>query len=453
MHTRMVLTALLMTSVSLAGCTNGGEGVAAFDCKTVTAELFVTQSPSSSIPVYTLNDGTTQMEVVAMGFAETSDPADLEVPNPQIRLQECDTLILTVTNTNPLPHTFHLHGWQGDWLQDGVPFVSQLPILTGESYTYTFENLEAGTYWYHCHVDVAHHIDLGMYGAFIVEEREPRYDYDYDLEEHVLMLDEWDNCHVHGSPQEQQTTRENNGGATFEPDCQTRKFQDTYGTSQGYDPTRDQACAMLSPDDPAYDVLNCGSNQPPGASTKSYYPMTFPVYGPTYNTFTINGKAYPDTAPIFFEEGKTYRFRLINAGEEMHSMHIHGHKMQVIKRDLDYLPQPILVDTLGIMPGERYDVLVEANNPGFWVFHDHVALNVMNDHQSPGGMLTIIGYTGDFAQQIGYDPADVQRSDDLQNVATAYLQANPQVSGLRMSNPAHAAEHVIVGRDGITPLW
>jgi FtsP/CotA-like multicopper oxidase with cupredoxin domain len=35
------------------------------------------------------------------------------------------------------------------------------------------------------------------------------------------------------------------------------------------------------------------------------------------------------------------------------------------------LPQPYLCDTLIIGPGERYDVLVEATDPGLWAFHWH----------------------------------------------------------------------------------
>lgn len=80
-------------------------------------------------------------------------------------------------------------------------------------------------------------------------------------------------------------------------------------------------------------------------------------------------------------------------------MHIHGHSMLVTHRDGYELSAPFRVDTLGIMPGERYDVLVEADNPGFWVFHDHVGLSVMNDDQAPGGMFTMIGYQGFLDQQ------------------------------------------------------
>ena len=29
-------------------------------------------------------------------------------------------------------------------------------------------------------------------------------------------------------------------------------------------------------------------------------------------------------------------------------------------------------DTIGVNPGERFDALIECNNPGVWAFHCHV---------------------------------------------------------------------------------
>jgi len=40
--------------------------------------------------------------------------------------------------------------------------------MEGEKYTYHFVAKHAGTYWYHCHEGAAEHIQMGMYGAFVV---------------------------------------------------------------------------------------------------------------------------------------------------------------------------------------------------------------------------------------------------------------------------------------------
>lgn len=410
---------LSIALVSLAGCFDGGaEPAPARTPRTIEIELLI-GADQTAYPLYTMNDGESTMNVLAMGFEVAGLDQPFEVPNPQIRVTEGDTVIVTVTNGNNLPHTFHVHGNLDDWTDDGVPFVSQMPIHNGESFTYVFEDLKAGTYWYHCHVDVAHHIDLGMYGAFIVEEAEPSFEYDEDLLEHVFMLDEWDNCHVHAGALgpfnvvDPRTGMEQTGSLSALPECAQTVIQDTIGQNnlpgqgvQGVpDAERQQVCDALdaTPDELWTEVERtvyqryCGTGHytpAPQQSVREWYFAQFPVYEPNYNTYLINGKAFPDTKPIVLEEGKTYRMRFINVGEEMHSMHIHGHSLLVTHRDGFELSSPFRVDTLGIMPGERYDVLLEADNPGFWVFHDHVGLNVMNDDQSPGGMFTMIGYQG-----------------------------------------------------------
>ncbi|MDZ7784773.1 MAG: hypothetical protein U5K56_18115 [Halioglobus sp.] len=36
-------------------------------------------------------------------------------------------------------------------------------------------------------------------------------------------------------------------------------------------------------------------------------------------------------------------------------------------------------------PGERYDVIIEMNNPGRWITHDHYEHHVSNNGKAPGG--------------------------------------------------------------------
>ncbi|MGB1586141.1 MAG: multicopper oxidase family protein [Thermoplasmatota archaeon] len=422
MDRTILLVGMLTALTSLAGCfgdsgSSGGNAATDYEPRTVEIELII--NADSTIPLYTLNDGVTQAEVVAMGFELAGSEEDFSVPGPQIRVREGDTVIIHLTNGNPLPHTFHLHGNLDDWMDDGVPFVSQMPVHSGMEHTYVFEDIKAGTYWYHCHVDVAHHIDLGMYGAFIVEENEPTFEYDEDLEEHVFMLDEWDNCHVHAGaigPFDPRQGQEQTANFNSLLECAQTVILDTIAQNSlgGQavqtipDSERQQLCDTLEtlPEDvrdqlPDYQRY-CGTGHytpSPAQSTREWYYAQFPVYEPNYNTYLMNGKAFPDTKPIILEEGKTYRWRLINVGEELHSMHIHGHSMLVTHRDGFELSAPFRVDTLGIMPGERYDVLVTADNPGFWVFHDHVGLSVMNDSQAPGGMFTMIGYQGFLDQE------------------------------------------------------
>jgi FtsP/CotA-like multicopper oxidase with cupredoxin domain len=45
-----------------------------------------------------------------------------------------------------------------------------------------------------------------------------------------------------------------------------------------------------------------------------------------------------------------------------------------------------MCDTLDIAPGNRYDVLVNASEPGLWAFHCHI----LNHAESPSGFFGIV---------------------------------------------------------------
>lgn len=410
MKALLVPLALLLALVGLGGCFGGPEDEQTYEGKTVELTLIVGPGTSETVPLYTLNDGERQMNVVSIGFRASADDP-LVVPNPEIRLQEGDTLILHVQNFNPLPHTFHFHGGLIPWEYDGVPYMTQLPIHAGQEYTYVFEDLKAGTYFYHCHVDAAHHMDLGMYGAFIVEEREPEEEFD---REYVLLLDDWDNCHVHGNT-DPLTGTENSGEFSNRGGCLERFLQDNLAQNQAGNAPRSAACSIPGLPQAIYDELECDAHmaRPPQQENRTWWPETHPVYAPIYNTFLINGKAFPDTAPLMVQEGERVKLRLINAGDQLHSMHVHGHNFLVTHRDGYALEHPFRVDTLGIAPAERYDVILEADNPGFWPLHDHVNLNMMNDDHDPGGMLLCLAYQGFH----GYDVSGWTRSLDCTTAA------------------------------------
>ena len=145
----------IFLTVPMAGCMDvfGGGGE---EPRTHEFTLVV-NSGTGRIPLYTMNDGVSQMEVAAIGFTAIGQD-ELKVPNPEIRVKEGDTVILHIENNHAMAHTLHLHGGLIPWEMDGVPFLNQMPIHSGESFTYVFEDMKAGTYFYHCHVDVAHHM-------------------------------------------------------------------------------------------------------------------------------------------------------------------------------------------------------------------------------------------------------------------------------------------------------
>ena len=110
--------------------------------------------------------------------------------------------------------------------------------------------------------------------------------------------------------------------------------------------------------------------------------------------FSINGKSFPLTQPIRVKKGDVLRVRFIGAGGEFHEMHLHGHDMLVTHKDGMPLANPYYADTVLIGPGERYDVIVKMNNPGRFIFHDHIDHHVTARGKFPGGAITDIEYDG-----------------------------------------------------------
>ena len=89
--------------------------------------------------------------------------------------------------------------------------------------------------------------------------------------------------------------------------------------------------------------------------------------------FTINGRGFPATAPIVATLGDKIVVRFMNEGTMMHPWHLHGMPMRVVARDgYELGSASFLCDTLGVNPGERWDVVIDCDAPGAWAFHCHV---------------------------------------------------------------------------------
>ncbi len=110
------------------------------------------------------------------------------------------------------------------------------------------------------------------------------------------------------------------------------------------------------------------------------------ILNDTMHGYTVNGKSFPATEPLVAKLGQTVRIRFMNEGMMIHPMHLHGMHMTVIAKDGWDQPAPWKCDTLNIAPGERWDVLVKATNPGTWAFHCHILLHAESEH----GMLGMV---------------------------------------------------------------
>jgi FtsP/CotA-like multicopper oxidase with cupredoxin domain len=110
------------------------------------------------------------------------------VPGPELRFRQGERLRIEVENALGVGTTVHWHGIRLPNAMDGVPHVTQPPIAAnGGRFTYEFDLPDAGTFWYHPHLGSPEQVARGLYGALVVEEREPPA-VDRDL---VWVLSDW----------------------------------------------------------------------------------------------------------------------------------------------------------------------------------------------------------------------------------------------------------------------
>ena len=85
-------------------------------------------------------------------------------------------------------HTsIHWHGVRVPNAMDGVPYVTQMPVLPREQFTYAFAPPDPGTFFFHPHCNTVAQLGRGLAGVLVVEgdEQEP---FDDDV---VLVLKDW----------------------------------------------------------------------------------------------------------------------------------------------------------------------------------------------------------------------------------------------------------------------
>jgi ZIP family zinc transporter len=112
--------------------------------------------------------------------------------------------------------------------------------------------------------------------------------------------------------------------------------------------------------------------------------------------FTLNGKEYPEAPALEVKSGDRIRIRWINiSGEEFHTMHTHGHYQRIVARDAAPVTYDDVEDTVLVAPGQRVDVVVDANaRPGTWLVHCHVMDHIEDSQGMPAGLITAIHYAG-----------------------------------------------------------
>lgn len=111
----------------------------------------------------------------------TAGNLNANFPAPTLVFDEGDEIYVTLSNVAfemrpdlADPHSVHYHGFpQAAAVFDGVP-ESSISIAEGASITYYYNQKEPGTYMYHCHVEAAEHMQMGMVGNLYVKPAQNR---------------------------------------------------------------------------------------------------------------------------------------------------------------------------------------------------------------------------------------------------------------------------------------
>jgi FtsP/CotA-like multicopper oxidase with cupredoxin domain len=104
-----------------------------------------------------------------------------------------------------------------------------------------------------------------------------------------------------------------------------------------------------------------------------------------FDSWTINGKAYPDMDMIMLREGRRYRLRMINHNSDDHPIHLHRHTFEVASlagKSLSGLNKDVVM----VAANTTADVDFTANNPGATLFHCH------NQSHMDFGFMTLFRY-------------------------------------------------------------
>jgi FtsP/CotA-like multicopper oxidase with cupredoxin domain len=97
--------------------------------------------------------------------------------------------------------------------------------------------------------------------------------------------------------------------------------------------------------------------------------------------WTINGKSYPNTAPLIVRQGERVRLRMVNRTMMFHPLHVHGHTFALTGTGARK-------DTVIVKPMQTLEVDLDATNPGQWMAHCH------NIYHAERGMIVPLSYRG-----------------------------------------------------------
>ncbi len=248
-----------------------------------------------------------------------------QIPMPTLTFTEGDTAEIVVHNQLKESTSLHWHGVFVPNKEDGVPYLTQMPIAPNKSHVYRFPIIQNGTHWYHSHSGPQEQI--GMYGSLILKKRNDDLHYRKgidDIPTVPVILSEWTNY----NPKNVHRMLHNASDWFAIKKGSTQSY--TEAIQKGYFKTKfiNEWKRML-----AMDVSD--------------------IY---YDKFLINGNNESQLSQ--FKKGDQIRLRISNAGASSYFwLSYAGGKITVVANDGNDV-EPTEVDRLIIAVSETYDVLL-----------------------------------------------------------------------------------------------
>src|SRR5437667_2199633 len=109
------------------------------------------------------------VEIRHWGFEDENGVKTL--PSSAIRVMAGD-LVQVDLQAAKNRHTIHHHGIEPDMDNDGVGHTS-FEVLGHYVYQWRPHVANAGTYFYHCHVNTTLHVQMGLFGALVIDPYDP----------------------------------------------------------------------------------------------------------------------------------------------------------------------------------------------------------------------------------------------------------------------------------------
>ena len=134
-------------------------------------------SVEHGVKVFTLTAEAVKWET-SKGVFKDAFAYNGQVPGPQLDVRYGDHVRIVLQNQLPQPTVLHFHGMTVPNAMDGVPYVTQDPVMPGDSFVYDFTVKDPpGMYVYHSHFNSTEQVGRGLFGAIMVEPRADRWPY------------------------------------------------------------------------------------------------------------------------------------------------------------------------------------------------------------------------------------------------------------------------------------